>query len=693
MLKENWKLTTCSYTDAELTAVSQEFGVTKGMAKTLMSRGIVALDDFEKLKLEAEGKENPFDLPDMMTCVQRIKKAVDNEEKIVVYGDYDADGVTSTALMYLFLKEKGADVYYHIPDRFTEGYGMNREVITELFHDKITLIITVDNGISAHSEISYAKSLGIDVVVTDHHECLKGIPEDAIGAVNPQRQDFKGEFNGYSGVGVAFMVAMAYESLDKPVDEARSIIYNKYSDIASIGTVADVMSLTGENRAIVKKGLSLIENSKCHKGITALLAAAKGNTNKVTSSTVGFVLGPRINAAGRMSHANEALELFLCEDYEECCQIAKRLCNLNARRQAEEMKILSEACLMIDSSEKYNNSVIVVGSENWNHGVIGIVCSRIVEKYKKPAILFSFDGDDAKGSGRSVSGLNLSQAIDGCSDCIVKYGGHELAAGLTVKRDKLDDFEKAINCWVDDLNFDFSFGTEYIIDAQLCSNEMTLPFAKELELLEPFGQDNPEPLFLLRNARIEDIKSLSQGKHTKYLLTSENISFEALMFNFNSEEEGVLVGDRISIVFTLDVNEYMGRKKVSVNIKDYCFEGEIQSSLCYFDECYNKINTLSPEKLLLIIPSRNECIPIYKRIVSFCGDAEKTIGYRVLVECNDLIKYLKMRIILDIFRDLGLIRIGYFDQYKFKVKICKTDKKVDIEKSDTFRRIQSRSNG
>lgn len=690
MLKNNWKLKTNKYLDIEIRQKADELGVSCGMAKTLLSRGIICKEQLEKLKKETSGIEDPFTLPDMFSCVSRIKKAVDSYERIVIYGDYDADGVTSTALMYLFLKEKGGDVDYHIPDRFTEGYGMNREVINELFLEDTTLIITVDNGISAHDEISYAKSLGIDVVVTDHHECLLGVPSDALAAVNPQRSDFTGEFKEYSGVGVAFMVAMAYECLECSLEEARNRVYEKYSDIAAIGTVSDVMSLTGENKAIVKKGLELIEKGKCHKGITALLVAAKGSASRVTAQTVGFVLGPRINAAGRMSHAKEALALFLTEDYDECCDISKKLCQLNAKRQAVENEILTEACTLIEKDGKQNKKVIVVGSVDWNHGVIGIVCSRIVEKYQRPAILFSFDGEDAKGSGRSLDGFDLAKAIDSCSQHIVKYGGHELAAGLTVKVDRLENFDRAINEYAEGLGAAFDCGTEYNIDAQLYPNEMTLPFAKELEMLEPFGQDNPEPLFLLCDAKVDEIKILSQGKHTKYILSSESISFEALMFNFNGDEEGVLTGDKINIVFTLDINEYMGRKKLSINIKDYCYDKDIQNQLEYLNDCYNKIEALSRERIASILPKREDCIPVYRNLISFCGENEKTIGYRALVgkSCS-IVDYLKTRIILDMFSQSGLIKVSYKDTERIKVKICKTNKKADILKSHVYIKLQS----
>ncbi len=690
MLKKNWKLKTIEYLDVEIRQTAEELGVSCGMAKTLLSRGINTKEQLDVLRLEVEGREDPYTLPDMLLCVKRIKKAVDNHEKIVIYGDYDADGVTSTALMYLFLKEKGGNVNYHIPDRFTEGYGMNREVITELFKENTTLIITVDNGISAHDEISYAKSLGIDVIVTDHHECLLGVPKDALAAVNPQREDYIGGFKGYSGVGVAFMVAMAYEGLECSLEEARKRIYDKYSDIAAIGTVSDVMSLMGENKAIVKKGLELIEKGKCHKGITALLIAAKGSASKVTAQTVGFVLGPRINAAGRMSHANEALALFLTEDYDKCCEISKKLCQLNAKRQSVENEILSEACSLIEKEGKQNKKVIVVGSGDWNHGVVGIVCSRIAEKYQRPAILFAFDGEDAKGSGRSLEGFDLAKAIDSCSKHIVKYGGHEQAAGLTVKLDNLDEFEKAINEYAEGIGFEFEGGVEYNIDARLYSNEMTLPFAAELMMLEPFGQDNPEPLFLLCDARVDEIKILSQGKHTKYVLSSNSISFEALMFNFNGEEEGILTGDRINIVFTLEINEYMGRKKISVNIKDYCYEKDVLNQLDYLNDCYNKIETLPKGRLAGILPKREECIPVYRMLTSICGENEKTIGYRALLGKNcSVVDYLKMRIILDMFSQSGLIRVGYSDTEKMRIRICKTTKKADILKSGIYVKLQS----
>lgn len=687
MQKNIWKQKGGEFTDYEVGELASSLNVSRGFARLLLCRGIDGRESFDLFLSEAKGNDDPFSLPDMEEGVKRIKKAVESGEKILIYGDYDADGVTSVALLYLFLKERGGNVEYHIPDRFKEGYGMSSEVIDGLAERNIDLIITVDTGISAEKEIARAAAYGIDTVVTDHHECLGGVPTSAVAAINPTRDDAVGCFKGYSGVGVAFMTAMAYLSLSMPLSKARETVYSSYSDIAAIGTVADVMPIRGENRAIVKRGLEKISKGDCNMGITALLLAAKGKGSRVNSTTLGFILGPRINAAGRLCHAGLAEELFLNEDYDTCCKIASELCGYNLKRQTIEAEIMEEACEIIECEGKDKLPLIVLGSEYWNHGVIGIVASRLVEKYRRPVILFCIENEHAKGSGRSIEGFDLAKAIDSCAHLIVKYGGHEQAAGLTVAKENLTEFEKEINRYAE--SFDLKHeGAVINIDACLTAYDLTLPFAKEIEMLEPFGQDNPEPLFMLRGARISDMRILSGGKHTKFTLTSDKLSFEGLMFGINAEERGVDTGETIDVVFTLEINEYVGVRKVFLNIKDYRLSGETAELMEYFHKCWNDFLLDPIKEGKGILPNRKDCVPVYRRIAALAGDGWVTVGMKRLLPMGcSRTDYLKTRLIIEIFVENKLIEIEEIDCHTMKLRVNSKAEKTDIKESPIYKKI------
>ncbi len=581
-----WKL--AEPHDSNAKELASSLGVTMTTARLLCGRGYDTSESARAfIDKETEMLHDPYLLADMKLAVDRIEKALAGHERIVVYGDYDVDGVTAVTVLYSYLTLRGGDVKYYIPNRVGEGYGVNLEAIRGFASDGYSLLITVDTGITAIDEVLEASKLGLDTVITDHHECRPELP-DAVAVINPRRPDCSYPFKELAGCGVAFKLICALEMRLSRASmyDAVKFAADNYCELVSIGTIADVMPLMDENRIIVSYGLRLLEKTK-NIGISALMRASgliqtdafgKKITKKITSSSIGFTLAPRINAAGRISSATFAVELFLCTDAARADEIATELCETNRKRQLEENGIIAEAESKLLEQCAEDDYVIVLSDDHWHHGVIGIVCSRLTEKYNLPSILISFesqsgnsDGDIGKGSGRSVSGLNLVEALAACEDKLTKYGGHELAAGLSLERGKLEEFRKAINLYAASQLDGRDLSRVISIDCLLDSGEISLRLANELYLLEPFGIANAQPLFETDGMMIKEITALSGGKHTKLTLTSSDARgdyFTALMFGTPTAEFGYRVGDVVDICYNLDINEFRNHQSVQLLIRD-----------------------------------------------------------------------------------------------------------------------------
>lgn len=500
---------------------------------------------------------NPFLLPDMEKAVDRIVKAVDNKEVITIYGDYDVDGITSITLLKNFFANSGIDVKTYIPNRLEEGYGLNKDAIREISYSDTTLIITVDCGITGIEEIEYAKSIGIDVIVTDHHEPGEEIP-NCIAVVDAKRKDNKYPFNQLAGCGVAFKLIQALAiTWNLPEKE-----YLKFLDIAAIGTISDIVPLVDENRVIAKLGLMLVERTN-NIGLKTLINLC--GFKKIDSTMVSFGLSPRINACGRLGHADEALELFLAKDKQTTDKLAKKMNEYNSARQQVERKIYDEAVEEIEKSNE--ETAIVLGKEGWHHGVAGIVSSKITDEYFKPSILICFEGKEGKGSGRSIPGFDLHEALMKCSDYLEKFGGHSMAVGITIKKDKFKEFKNAFIEYAKSKNI-----SEIVpvinIERKVDLKDISLENVKELQKLEPFGEQNKMPLFLIENLKIVSIRSLSEGKHLKMLLKQDNFFIDGIGFNMGDLTEHYKIEDRVDIVGTIDVNVFNGNENVQVTIKD-----------------------------------------------------------------------------------------------------------------------------
>ncbi len=582
------------------------------LALLLSARGIN--DPAEAASL-LEGEEelgDPFAFADMDMAAHRIQTAIDNGERMAVFGDYDADGVTATVLLTTYLKQKGANVSYRIPRREESGYGLHNDTIDAFAADGVTLIVTVDNGISAVDEVAYANSLGIDVVVTDHHQPQAELPP-AVAVVDPHREDCESEFKMYAGVGVAFKLVCALEG-----DEDWAL--EQFADLVAIGTLADVMPLEGENRRLVREGLDRI-NHNPRPGIAALAREAGAANRPQTSGTAVFTLAPRINAAGRMGDPDVAARLLLCETEEDAELLSKTVAAFNAERQKKEQDIMTEVSAYIDTHpEVMAQRVIVLSGQEWYAGVVGIIAARVLEKYGKPCILLSVCDGIAKGSGRSLSGFSLFDAIASCEDILLNYGGHKLAAGLGMKAEMVDEFRRRINDYAK-REYPVMPTPELHMDFRLVPSQINVDKLDLLDRLEPYGAGNPQPLFCLYNMTVESVAAVAT-KHSRLTLSKDGVCLSAIRFGTAPDALGVKNGDRIHLAVTLDRNEFRGTVSVSVIVKDIRFADTVQDDIINAMRLYDRLvcgEELTDEEKALARPDREHTVALFRLLKEHQG--------------------------------------------------------------------------
>lgn len=541
--------------------ISKKYGLNKLLSTILVNRNIIDEKNIEMfLKPTRNDFYNPFLMSDMEKAVERIIKAIKEKENVTIYGDYDVDGITSITVLKSFLQDRGLEVSTYIPNRLDEGYGLNNSAIEKIAKAGCQLMITVDCGISAIEEIEYANSLGIETVITDHHETVEELP-NAFAVIDNKRKDSTYPFRELAGVGVVFKLIQAI-SIKLNLKEEE---YLKYLDIVCIGTISDIVPLVDENRVITKLGLMLVEQTK-NIGLRAILKVS--GYSKIDSNTISFGIAPRINACGRMGVAEEALELFLSKNVNQVNELVRKLNERNRVRQETEKEIFESAKRQIEEKKLNQNNTIVVAGENWHHGVIGIVSSKITDMYFKPSILLSFEEDGiGKGSGRSIPGFDLHDALMKCNDCIEKFGGHSMAIGITIKR---ENFEKLKN------KLEEIAVEEHIneivpvikIDAKIDLSEINKDMVESLKQLEPFGEGNKMPIFAFKNLKIDSIRALSEGKHLKLTLKDNNFIVSAIGFNMGELVEDYRIGDKVDIVGTLEINSFNGMDSIQINMKD-----------------------------------------------------------------------------------------------------------------------------
>ena len=701
--------------DAVVSTIARELGISSVAARLVYNRGYhdpQIARGFLKTSLGA--LHDPFIMKDMDAAVRRIVEALERNEKITVYGDYDVDGVTSVTLIYLYLRSLGADVDYYIPSRAKEGYGLSKIAIDKLAEGKTRLVVTVDTGITANAEVDYARELGIEMVITDHHECHEILPT-ACAVVNPHRPDCPYPFKELAGVGVIFKVACALELNRCAGEVAESVIERmceRFVDLVAIGTVADVMPLVDENRVIVKRGLAKVEDTdRC--GLAALIDAINNSGNaageriavkkrKVNAGFIGFGIAPRINAAGRIDSAEKAVALLLSENRQDAASRAQELCEINLRRQVEENSIAEEAYAKIVEKHNFENDrVIVLDADEWQQGIIGIVASRITEKYGLPSILISFDGamgdtpspdDVGKGSGRSVKGMNLVEALDHCRDLLVRFGGHELAAGLSVTREKVDELRRKLNEYAKDKLTDDLSVVRYEADLELSSDDITIQTVNEINMLEPFGVANQTPSFIVRDLTLDKIISMGAGKHSKLMLTLDGRSYQAVYFGMAASELDHYPGEKLDLLCQLGLNEFRGQTTLQLIVQDVKLARDAQEGYDSDMQRYCEIESgaaIGYDED--VIPTRADVAELYKFFKRANAAQNYKFTYRMLhaqlLGGRHNMNYSKIRFALKILSDMQVCAIDEIAEGGISVEICPKAEKTSIENSETYRRL------
>lgn len=633
-------------------AMANKLEIPPLLAMMLDIRGITKEEDVINFLQENKDFSDPFLMKDMDKAVERITTAVENGEKICVYGDYDADGVTSTSLLYSYLRDSlGADVMFYIPTRTGEGYGMNKGAVDKIHSLGVTLIITVDNGISAREEIDYANSLGIDTVITDHHMPSGAIPK-AVAVVNAHQKDDKSPFKDFSGVGVAFKLVMAIEGEYADVD---SLLEN-FSDIATLGTIGDIVPLVGENRTLVKNGLRHIQNSD-RIGINAMKQESGIAEKEINSSNVAFTLVPRINAGGRLGSSEKSVNLLLTEDEDEAVTIADKLGMDNRERQSIEKEILASIDEEVRRTPNIvNDKILVFAGKGWHQGVVGIAASRIKDIYDKPTIIIGIDDDGvARGSGRSVEGFSLCDAVFACSEHLTHYGGHPMAVGISLEKEKINDFRKAINAYCKDIKMPYNI---LHIDCKLNPNQLDLSILDSLSYIEPCGASNPSPIFGLYNMTVIATKEMGNGKHMRITLSrgQGQVPVYAVYFNHNFQSCSYRNGDIVDVAVSLDRNIYNGQENLSVIIKDIKYSQSNNEELIDSERIFDKFAKrykLTKNEVMSILPTRNDFAYVYRFLKQNKGFIYGE--YALVNALNYKISMGKLIVILYSMKELGLI--------------------------------------
>lgn len=662
-------------------AFAQTYGVPFFLAMLMNIRGLDDAAHLREFLGEGEPLSDPFLLKDMDKAAARITRAVDNMEKIAVYGDYDADGVTSTAMLYSYLETRGADVIFYIPQREGEGYGMNMGAVEYLKEQGVSLIVTVDNGISSVQEVTRANELGIDVVVTDHHRPQEILP-DAVAVVDAYRPDDTSPYKHFSGVGIAFKLLMALEDGAGDVED----LLEAYSDLAAIGTIGDIVPLTGENRTLIRAGLERLSQSD-RPGVQALLENAGIAGKALTSTNVAFTLVPRINATGRMGAPERAVRLLISGYEEEAKVLSEEICADNEERRRVEAEIAEAAFADIEAKGYMKDRVVVVDGENWHHGVIGIVASRVTERCGKPCMIISRGETEAKGSGRSIEGFSLFEAICACGDLLVKFGGHPMAAGITLKPENIEAFRKRINQYAAE-HFPQMPTQTVTLDCKLNPAALSVSMAQSLTQLEPFGNGNPQPVFGLFNMELSNVTPVGGGGHLRLTLEKNGAVITAMRFNTKPEALPYHIGDKIDLAVQLEAREFRGQPSLTVIVRDMKFaafdtEKNI-ASLASFEK-WQRGEMLSVEDKNRLYPDRACLAAIYRALRTVNG--KETDQVRFVSQFGKDMTLGLFKTALLVFEERGLVHSEIADD-TFTATLIETSGKTDITRSPVLLALQ-----
>ena len=665
------------------------------VSSVLASRGVSCPEQAtEFLTQETTLVHSPFLMKDMDKAVARIDRALSDGERIAIFGDYDVDGITATCIMVDYLKGRGADVVHYIPRRIEDGYGLSCEAIEGLRRGGATLLVTVDCGITGVEEVAYARSIGMDVVVTDHHECKETLPV-AAAVVDPRRTDCEYPFKHLAGCGVALKLVLALGGPDR--EEA---LFSRYCTLAAIGTVADVMQMTGENRTIVSRGLASLDRSD-FIGLHALLKEAGLAGREISSVQIGFVLAPRINAAGRMGAADMAADLLLCQDAAQAEELAKSLCALNRERQSVEQTIYSQAEAMIEELPEDQRRALVLASETWHQGVVGIVASRLSEKYSRPSFMIHLNGGVGKGSCRSWGGFNLFAALESCSDLLLGFGGHELAAGFTIDEANIPAFRARMNQYAAEYWVGKAPESALEVDVELRQpGRVTLQEVEALAALEPYGSGNARPLFCLMGATLLRTQNVGQNRHLKLRLGKGNAQFDGIFFSTTSAACGCAEGDRVDAAFYLQVNEFRGSRTVQLQMVDIrpslSASSREQECLTLVEQCAAG-EPVSARNAHRMLPSREQYAAVWRSLVHLTPEGALHTAYLPLLRSLSAAMgkadgFLRSAFCLAVFRERGLLELAVHGD-DIDIHLAGRDKKVRLEDSIYIRRLTDAETG
>jgi len=632
--------------------------------------------------------EDPMLLVDMDRAAARVRAALASGEKMAVFGDYDVDGITATCLLTDFLRSVGGNVVPYIPARIEEGYGLNEIAIRYLHEQGVKLIISVDCGITADAEALLCKELGMELVITDHHECKDTLPE-AVAVVDPHRKDCTYPHRQLAGVGVAFKLAAA-------VDGDQEAILRNYCDLVCLGTVADVMPLQGENRTMVAMGLQKLTEQP-RLGIKALMEECGCQGQNVTSSLIGYTLAPRINAAGRMGQVPVAVELFLTDNPSRAAELAAELCKMNRQRQNVELDIYKDAVSRLGSDEP---EIIVLAGDTWHQGVVGIVASRLAEEYSCPAFLICMDGDKGKASSRSYGGFNLFAALEELSDLLESYGGHELAAGFTITRQNIDLFREKMTLLSRSFAASDACRTALEIDCEVTPELLTLKNVDALEELEPSGAGCPRPVLTMKGIRVEQLTAVGGGKHLRLRLSKGGRSFSAIFFSTTAISASVAEGDLVEIAFQPQINEFRGSRSVQLNLVDIRQDASFRTHAQQEKDIYHRLSCredVDGGSLSLAIPDRQEFVALWKYLSANAKDG-------LLEDCPECLarkasrnsglpcSVLRTKVCLDVFEELGLLKVVHHTR-SIEIRLRQGGRKVDLESSRILAGLRSKQTG
>lgn len=667
---------------AHATTLAARYNLPSLLAMLLEIRDYASEEQIQEILYDKGDLSDPCLIQDMDLAVARIQKAIDNFERIAVYGDYDADGITATAILFSYLDTVGADVMYYIPQREGEGYGLNMGAVEHLAEKGVNLIITVDNGISSVEEVKRANELHIDVVVTDHHQPHETLPP-AVAVVDPHRKDCGSPFKELCGAGVVLKLLMALENGDQ------DMIMAEYADLAALGTIADVVSVTGENRIIIKNGLEIL-SARQRPGLAALLEKSGCNRSRLTARMLAFTLVPRINATGRMGDPKRAVRLLTCEYEHEAEELAEEICEENNARKSVEANILEEAIEQIESSStRRYDRVLVVDGEGWHHGVVGIVAARIMERYGKPTLVISRSLGEARGSGRSIDGFSLFDAISDCEELLTKYGGHPMAVGVSLPEENIELFRIKINKYAKNVYYDMPSQT-LLLDCKLNPAVLSVDMANSLTSLEPFGAENPYPLFGLYRMRIDMITPVGGGGHLRLSCSRDGALVTAMCFGTRLENFPYIVDSVVDLAVTLEAKEFRGETQLTVQVKDIRYT-EVDTESCIHTyqlyEMFKRGEAIKECPANQLIPTRDELAAVYRYLLA---GKERQHLLTILHGINRReITLGKLLVCLDIFVERELADCKLTEGWLVFTPLRHTGNKINIYDSEIFTQIKA----